>query len=163
MLPKFRGNFVRFMGRVLWAGVRLGNGATHRPRKQASSVRKIMATVFWDRKGNLLIDFLERGLTIIVKLWGNLDGPFKTKDVECCPVGLCFCMTMPDLIPQIELLNCCNNFAGKFLTTRPTAPISCQFMHIKKWLASQSFEYDDRLKTGVTTWFKSPVAGATIP
>jgi len=32
--------------------------------KQASSVRKIMATVFWDRKGILLIDFLERGLTI---------------------------------------------------------------------------------------------------
>jgi len=32
--------------------------------KQASSVRKIMATIFWDRKGILLIDFLERGLTI---------------------------------------------------------------------------------------------------
>ena len=32
--------------------------------KQASSVRKIMATVFWDRKGILLIDFLERRLTI---------------------------------------------------------------------------------------------------
>jgi len=26
-------------------------------------------------------------------------------------------------------------------------------MHLKKWLASQSFE-DDRLNTGVTTWFK---------
>ena len=34
--------------------------------KQASSVKKIMATVFWDRKGILLIDFLERGLTINV-------------------------------------------------------------------------------------------------
>ena len=32
---------------------------------QATSlVRKIMATVFWDRKGILLIDFLECGLTI---------------------------------------------------------------------------------------------------
>jgi len=29
------------------------------------------------------------------------------------------------------------------------------FMHLQKWLASQSFEDDDRLKTGVTTWFKS--------
>jgi hypothetical protein len=26
------------------------------------------------------------------------------------------------------------------------------------WLASQSFEDDDRLKTGVTTWFKSLAA-----
>ena len=32
--------------------------------KEASSVKKIMATIFWDRKGILLIDFLERGLTI---------------------------------------------------------------------------------------------------
>ena len=31
------------------------------------------------------------------------------------------------------------------------------FMHLKQWLASQSFE-DDRLKTGVTTWFKSLAA-----
>jgi len=32
--------------------------------KQASSVRKIMATVSWVKKGILLIDFLECGLTI---------------------------------------------------------------------------------------------------
>ena len=31
--------------------------------KQEPSVRKIMATVLWDRKGILLIDLLERGLT----------------------------------------------------------------------------------------------------
>jgi len=28
------------------------------------------------------------------------------------------------------------------------------FMHLKKWLASQSFEDDGRMKTGITTWFK---------
>ena len=62
-----------FMGRMLWVTVRSKrescNGATHRPWKQkkfnqAPSVRKIMTTVFWDRKGILLIDFLECGLTI---------------------------------------------------------------------------------------------------
>jgi hypothetical protein len=30
------------------------------------------------------------------------------------------------LMLQLELLNCCNNLDGKFLTTRPTAPISHQ-------------------------------------
>ena len=54
------------------------NGATHRPKakkfKQASSVRKIMATVFWDRKRILLTDFLECGLTI-------------NADAYCEPVG----------------------------------------------------------------------------
>jgi histone-lysine N-methyltransferase SETMAR len=32
------------------------------------------------------------------------------------------------------------------------------FMHLKQWLGSQSFEDDDRLKTGITTWFKSLAA-----
>ena len=31
-------------------------------------------------------------------------------------------------------------------------------MDLKKWLASQSVEADDRLKTEVTTWFKSLAA-----
>jgi hypothetical protein len=31
-------------------------------------------------------------------------------------------------------------------------------MHLKQWLASQRFEDDDRLKTGVTTRFKSLAA-----
>ena len=83
-----------------------------------------------DRKGILLIDFLECGLTINADAYcetvRKLRRAIQKKDVECCPVGLCFCMTMRDLLPQLELLNCCNNFAGKFLTTRPTAPISRQ-------------------------------------
>ncbi|GFW85586.1 uncharacterized protein TNCV_852381 [Trichonephila clavipes] len=32
--------------------------------KQTLSVRKVMCTVFWDRKGILLIDFLLRGKTV---------------------------------------------------------------------------------------------------
>jgi len=41
-----------------------------RPRKylQTLSARKIMATVFWDMEGVLLVDFLERGSTINSKL-----------------------------------------------------------------------------------------------
>jgi histone-lysine N-methyltransferase SETMAR len=43
-------------------------GHTNSPKKpnkilQTLSARKIMATVFWDRQGMLLIDFLERGVT----------------------------------------------------------------------------------------------------
>jgi hypothetical protein len=32
--------------------------------KQTTSTRKIMCTVFWDRKGMLLVDFLPQGSTI---------------------------------------------------------------------------------------------------
>ena len=129
MLPKFTGNTNMESKRqsMQW---RHSSSPKAKKFKQASSVRKIMATVFWDRKGILLIDFLERGLTINADAYcetvRKLRWAIQKKDVECCPVGLCFCMTMRDLIPQLELLNCCNNFAGKFLPTRPRAPISRQ-------------------------------------
>ena len=32
------------------------------------------------------------------------------------------------------------------------------FMHLKKWLASQRFETDDELQTGVNEWFKTLAA-----
>jgi len=53
--------------------------------KQASSVRKIMATIFWDRKGILLIDFLEHELTINL-LTPNDDFSGRTAPLtsKCC-------------------------------------------------------------------------------
>ena len=44
-------------------------GHTSSPKRpriclQTLSARKIMATVFWDREGVVLVDFLERGSTI---------------------------------------------------------------------------------------------------
>ena len=86
-----------------------------------------MATVFWDRKGILPIDFLEHGLTINVNAYcetvRKLRRAIQNKRREVLSSGSVFCMTMRNLIPQLELLNCCSSFAGKFLTTRPTAPI----------------------------------------
>lgn len=44
------------------------NGDTHslkiRKLKQEKSADKVMATVFWGRKGVLLVDFMPRGMTI---------------------------------------------------------------------------------------------------
>jgi len=39
--------------------------------KQTTSTRKIMGTVFWDRKGVLLVDFLPQGSTINVSVYCN--------------------------------------------------------------------------------------------
>ena len=103
-----------------------------RKKVQASIfIRKIIATVFWDRKGILLIDFVERGVTINANAYcetvRKLRRTIQNKRRGMLSSGIVFCMTMRDLIPQLELLNCCNNFAGKFLTTRSiTAPISRQ-------------------------------------
>ena len=92
--------------------------------------RSSRPSVIKDRKGILLIDFLERGLTINADAYcetvRKLRRAIQNKRRGMLSSGIVLCMTMRDLRPQLELLNCCNNFAGKFLTTHPTAPISRQ-------------------------------------
>jgi hypothetical protein len=34
-----------------------------------NAVRKLMATVFWDRKGVLMVDFTQQGITITSELY----------------------------------------------------------------------------------------------
>ena len=55
------------------------------------SARKMMATVFWDRKGVILVDFLERGIALkgIAKLSKNSEEQFKTSAEECCALRSC--------------------------------------------------------------------------
>jgi hypothetical protein len=51
------------------------------------SARKLMATVFWDRKGVLMVEMMQQGTTILSELYcetlKNCVGPFRTKGVEC--------------------------------------------------------------------------------
>jgi hypothetical protein len=47
-----------------------------------------MITVFWGRKGVLMVEFMQQGTTITSKLIAkhkkkNCAGPFRTKGVEC--------------------------------------------------------------------------------
>jgi hypothetical protein len=63
--------------------------STSKPKKfkQALSARKLMATVFWDRKGLLIVEFMQQGTTITSEVYRetlkNYVGPFRTKGVEC--------------------------------------------------------------------------------
>jgi hypothetical protein len=51
------------------------------------STRKLMATVFWDRKGVLIVEFTEQGTTMTSKAYcetlKRLHRPFRTKGMEC--------------------------------------------------------------------------------
>jgi hypothetical protein len=46
-----------------------------------------MATVFWDRKGVLMVEFMQKGTTLTSEVYcevlKNSIGPFRTKGVEC--------------------------------------------------------------------------------
>jgi hypothetical protein len=50
------------------------------------SARKLMAVVFWDRKGGLIVEFMQQGTAITPQvncetLKKNCVGPFRTKKV----------------------------------------------------------------------------------
>jgi hypothetical protein len=49
--------------------------------------RKLMAAVFWDRKGVLMMDFMQQGITIMSEVYcetlKNCVGPFRGKGMEC--------------------------------------------------------------------------------
>jgi hypothetical protein len=63
--------------------------STNKPRKckQSLANRKLMAAVFWNKKGVLLIKFMEPGTTITSETYcetlKNCAGPLKTKGEEC--------------------------------------------------------------------------------
>ncbi|KAJ4451413.1 hypothetical protein ANN_02875 [Periplaneta americana] len=106
--------------------------------KQTLSVRKVMCTVFWNRKGILLIDFLPRGVVLLHDNarphtarrtaavltefgWELFDHPLYS----------------PDLAPSDFHV----------------------FLHLKKFLSSdERFGNDEELKTSVTRWFHSQAA-----
>jgi len=131
--------------------------------KQASSVRKIMVTIFWDRKEILLIDFLERGLTINADAYCETVRKHrrviqnKRRGMLSSGIVLLHDNARPHTAPRTAQL--LQQFRWEVFDNPPYSPDLAPsdyhlFMHLKQWLASQSFEDDDRLKTGVTTWFK---------
>jgi acyl-CoA thioesterase len=39
----------------------------NKPKKSKQTSRKLMATAFWDRKGVLMVEFMQQGTTITLK------------------------------------------------------------------------------------------------
>jgi [histone H3]-lysine36 N-dimethyltransferase SETMAR len=135
--------------------------------KQAPSVKKIMATVFWDKKGVLFIDFLERGKTInanaycdtLIKLRRAIQN--KRRGLLSTGIVLLHDNARPHTADRtVQLLQ---KFHWEIFDHAPYSPNLAPsdyhlFMHLKKWLASQRFETDDELQTGVNEWFKTLAA-----
>ena len=105
--------------------------------KTSTSSGELMATVFWDMHGVLLLHFSPPNETFnsaayqaILKK--NLRELFNTRGLRCQTRQCCCCMTMPDrtqLMRQRIFWNC---GAGKFLSTRPTAWL----WHLRTFISS---------------------------
>ncbi|KFD55552.1 hypothetical protein M513_03604 [Trichuris suis] len=70
-----------------------------RPKRARLEPRlgKVLATIFWDAEGILLIDYMEDGGTITGKYYANLSNfvrKSKKNAVESCPAKCCCSTTM---------------------------------------------------------------------
>ncbi|KAJ4452299.1 hypothetical protein ANN_03819 [Periplaneta americana] len=131
--------------------------------KQTLSVRKVMCTVFWDRKGILLIDFLPRGETVnadrycetVRKLRRAIQN--KRRGMLSAGVVLLHDNSRPHTARRTAAV--LTEFGWELFDDPPYSPDLAPsdfhvFLHLKKFLSSgERFGNDEELKTSVTRWF----------
>jgi len=122
---------------------------------------------FSGTKGILLIDFLERGLTINADAYcenvRKLRRAIQKKRHGMLSSGIVLLHDNARPHTAARTAELLQQFRWEVFDHLPYSPNLTPsdyylFMHLKKWVASQSFEDDDRLKTGVTTRFSSLAA-----
>ncbi|KAJ4439971.1 hypothetical protein ANN_08102 [Periplaneta americana] len=136
--------------------------------KQTLSVRKVMCTVFWDRKGILLIDFLPRGETVnadrycetLRKLRRVIQN--KRRGMLTAGVVLLHDNARPHTARRTAAI--LTEFGWELFDQPPYSPDLAPsdfhvFLHLKKFLSSgERFGNDEELKTSVIRWFHSQAA-----
>jgi histone-lysine N-methyltransferase SETMAR len=143
------------------------NGATRSPTakifKTSPSNRKIMATIFWDRKGPLLVNFLVRGDTInaaaYCEMLEKLRWDIRNKRRGMLMRGVC--LLHDNACPHTarvmqELLQ---SFKWEVLAHPPHSPdLTLSDYHfiskLKESLAGKSFSGDDKVQAVVMTWLR---------
>lgn len=136
--------------------------------KQTLSPQKVMCTVFWDRKGILLIDFLPRRATVnadrycetLRKLRRAIQN--KRRGMLTAGVVLLHDNARPHTAHRTATV--LQEFGWELFDHPPYSPDLAPsdfhlFLHLKKFLSSrQRFDNDEELKTTVTHWFHSLAA-----
>lgn len=140
-----------------------------KPRKclQTLSARKIMATVFWDRKGVLLVDFLERGTTINSARYSqtleNLRRAIQNKRRGKLSSQILFLHDNARPHTANRTREVLDAFKWEVFPHPPYSPDLAPsdyhlFPTMKSWLATQRFDDDAELREGVTNWLRSQAA-----
>lgn len=141
----------------------------NKPKKvrQTLSTRKLMATVFWDAKGILLVDFMERGTTITSAVYcetlNRLRRAIQNKRRGLLTRGVVF--VHDNARPHTARRT--NELLAKFkwdvFDHPPYSPDLAPsdfhlFPNMKRWLASQRFANDEELQNAVNGWLHSQAA-----
>jgi len=104
-----------------------GIAAHPAPKKfrEQKSAGKVLASVFWDQDGILLIDYLPKGQTINAEYYSSLLVQLKDILKEKMPTagrsprGSCSCTTMSLLIGHLQPRRNWPNWASSVLITHP--------------------------------------------
>lgn len=115
-----------------------------------------MATVFWDHKGVILVEFLEHGTTVNSEVYCQTLEKLRreTQNHWCGLLSSCFTTTHDHIAPPPHAKHF-RNSNGIFLTTllivrtwHQVVTFTFFFMHLKNFLASQGFTNNEELKKG---------------
>lgn len=135
--------------------------------KQTISARKIMCTVFWDRKGVLLVDFLPRNDTInsttYCETLNKLRRAIQNKRRGMLSKGILLLHdnARPHAANQTQDL--ITSFRWEQLDHPPYSPDLAPsdyhlFLHLKKHLAGKHHDDDDGVKMAVLQWLTDQAA-----
>ena len=129
--------------------------------------KKQMATVFWDEKGILLVDFLEQGQTVTSERYcqtlRNLRRAIQNKRRGMLSSGIVFLHdnARPHTAHRtVELLE---QFKWEIFDHPPYSPDLAPsdyhlFPSLKMWLGSQCFVDNNELQSAVKNWFSAQAA-----
>uniref|UniRef100_A0A1B6ITX5 Tc1-like transposase DDE domain-containing protein n=1 Tax=Homalodisca liturata TaxID=320908 RepID=A0A1B6ITX5_9HEMI len=147
-------------------------GHTSSPRKpvkcrQTFSTRKLMATVFWDKKGIILVEFMERGTTINAAVYSDtlkkLRRAIQNRRRGMLTSGIVLLHDNARPHTAARTQDLLNSFGWNIFEHPPYSPDLAPsdfhlFPNMKKWLGSQRFTDDEELKNSVSGWLRAQAA-----
>jgi histone-lysine N-methyltransferase SETMAR len=148
---------------------RMHKHSPNKPKKfkQTLSARKLMATVFWDRKGMLMAEFMQQGTTTMsevhCKTPNKLHRAIQNKRRGMLTSGavLLHDNVHPHTAARTRAL--LENFNWELFDHPPYNPDLNPsdyhlFTYLKNWLGSQHCSNNEELIEGVKTWLSSMAA-----
>jgi hypothetical protein len=126
-----------------------------------------MAPVFWDRKGVLMVEFIQKGTTITPKVYFETLNKLRRtiqnirRGMLTSGVVLLHGNARPHTAARTRAL--LKHFNWQLFDHLPYSPDLTprdyhMFTYLKNWLESQSFNNNDELMEGVKTWLSSHTA-----
>lgn len=135
--------------------------------KNDRSPARILATVFWDRFGVLLVDFSDVSTAVTMQSYcgtlGRLRRAIQHRREGMHNAGIVLLHDNTHPVHTAACTQMIHKFGWELFSNPPYSPDLAPsdyhlFRHLKNWLASKHFEDGQELKTSVESWLRSQAA-----